>query len=131
MASGYTIVNYGSPALPYVVYPDGTTYSTTGGKENANCTLAVCPLDESIYGYRPTLPGSIIVIVIYGIVAILQLALGIRYKTWGFMAAMVLGCIDEIIGYVMRIKEYQNPWDGSAFIGQIGEYPMSYPESPC
>lgn len=124
MASGYQIVNIGNPALPYVVYPNGTTYSTTGGQQNANCTLAACPIDESIYGYRPTFGGSIAVIVLYGIAIIAQLALGIRYKTWGFMAVVVLGCIDEIIGYVMRIREYQNPWDGDAFVGQIGESPL-------
>ncbi|KAK5942325.1 hypothetical protein PMZ80_004888 [Knufia obscura] len=117
MPSGYNVTDIGG--LPYVVYPDGTTYSTTGGKVDANCTLSVCPLDQSIYGYRPTLPGSAVLIALYGICAIIQLAMGIRYKTWGFMTVMFLGCLDEILGYVARIMYNQNPWNGSSFVMQI------------
>lgn len=119
MPSGYNVTDIGG--LPYVVYPDGTTYSTTGGKVDANCTLSVCPLDQSIYGYRPTLPGSAVLIALYGICAIIQLAMGIRYKTWGFMTVMFLGCLDEILGYVARIMYNQNPWNGSSFVMQIGK----------
>lgn len=119
MVSGYNVTDIGG--LPYVVYPDGTTYSTTGGKVDANCTLSVCPLDQSIYGYRPTFPGTIIFIVLFAICAVVQLGLGIRYRTWGFMTVMILGCIDEILGYVARLMYYYNPWNGSSFVMQIGK----------
>lgn len=32
---------------------------------------------------------------------------------------MVLGCIDEILGYVGRILYWQNPWAKGGFIMQI------------
>jgi len=35
------------------------------------------------------------------------------------MAAMLLGCIDEILGYVGRILLWQNPWNHAGFIMQI------------
>ena len=36
------------------------------------------------------------------------------------MAAMVLGCITEMIGYTGRILYNQNPWAEAGFIIQIG-----------
>lgn len=81
--------------------PDGQVYTWSGS--NANCTVAHCPVTLSVYGYRPSLPLSIILIALYAICAIVQLGLAWKYKTWGFCAAMVAGCIDEIIGYIGRI----------------------------
>lgn len=114
----YTITSIGD--TDFVQYPNGIWY-TTGG-DDANCTISVCPVELSVYGYRPTLPGSIALIALYGLCALIQIALGWRYKTWGFMAAMVGGCLDEILGYVGRIMMYQNPWGQSGFIMQIGMF---------
>jgi hypothetical protein len=102
----------------YVV--NGTTY-LTGGKDN-NCTIAVCPVELSVYGYRPSLPLSAVLIALYAISIIVQVVLGWRYKTWGFMTIMILGAIDEIIGYVGRILMYNNPFAQPGFIMQIGEF---------
>lgn len=97
---------------------NGTTY--IGGGSDANCTISVCPVELSIYGYRASLPLSVALIALYGVCCIVQIGLGWRYKTWGFMTAMLLGCIDEILGYVGRIMMYKNPWNHDAFIMQIG-----------
>lgn len=102
----------------YVVYPDGRLYSG-GGTDGANCTVAVCPVAFSVYGYRPNLAASSTLIALYAICALIQVVMGFRYKTWGFMIAMVLGCIDEILGYVGRIFYWQNPWGEVGFIMQI------------
>lgn len=103
----------------YWTLPDGATFAAGG--ENPNCTVEACPIEFSVYGYRPTLPGSAALIALYGICMIVQIVLGIRYKTWWFMGAMVLGCIDEILGYAGRILYYQNPWKEPGFIMQIGK----------
>jgi hypothetical protein len=84
-------------------------------------------VELSVYGYRPSLPLSGLLIGVYAIVAVVQIFLGLRYKSWTFMTAMVLGCADEIIGYVGRIILWQNPWNHSGFIIQIG----GYSEVPC
>ena len=102
----------------WVLYPDGRAY--TAGGDSANCTVSVCPVVLSVYGYRPSLPGSAALIALYSICALIQIAMGWRYKTWGFMSAMLLGCVDEIMGYVGRILYYQNPWAQPGFIMQIG-----------
>ena len=109
-----------SHGIPLYHSPNGTTY-IAGGK-TANCTLAVCPVDVSVYGYRPSVAASGVLIALYGLCILLQGLLGWRYKTWGFMTAMILGCVDEILGYVGRILLWQDPWSHAAFIMQIGEF---------
>lgn len=104
--------------VPIYTAPNGKIY--TAGGQSANCTLSVCPVEISVYGYRPSLPASSTLIALYAVCLAIQFFLGWRYKTWGFMAAMTLGCIDEILGYVGRILLWQNPWTHSGFIMQIG-----------
>jgi hypothetical protein len=99
---------------------DGLTYDASGSK--ANCTVSTCPIEYSIYGYRPQLPFSITLIALYSICLLVQVFLGIRYKKWGFMIAMILGCVDEILGYVGRILYWINPWDQTGFLMQIGKF---------
>ena len=104
---------------PTYISPNGTVY-IAGGKE-ANCTLAVCPVEYSVYGYRPSIEASSILIGLYTLCMVYQVTLGWRHRAWGFMAAMSLGCIDEILGYVGRILLRQDPWNNAGFIMQIGE----------
>ena len=99
--------------------PNGTVYGYDGS--GANCTIAVCPIDLSVYGYRPSPSLSSILIGLYSLCMVAQICLAWKYKTWGFLSAMVLGCIDEIIGYAGRILMYKNPWNHNGFIIQIGE----------
>lgn len=97
--------------------PNGDFYYA-GGKNN-NCTLAVCPVELSVYGYRPSLGASGALIGLFAICAVVQLFLGLKYKTWWFMGAMIAGCLDEILGYVGRIMYNHNPWAQPGFILQI------------
>lgn len=112
-------VTEGSDGSLYYTAPSGLVYSTGG--DYVNCTISTCPVQLSVYGYRASLPFSILVIVLYAICAVVQLWLGIRYRTWGFMGCVLLGCITEILGYVGRILMWNNPWDNGGFIMQIGE----------
>ncbi len=97
--------------------PNGTFWYA-GGKQS-NCTLAHCPVDLSVYGYRPSIGASSALIALYAICAIVQLVLGLRYKSWWFMSSMIVGCLVEILGYIGRIMYNHNPWAQSGFILQI------------
>ncbi|KAK3048989.1 hypothetical protein LTR09_009643 [Extremus antarcticus] len=97
--------------------PNGLNYIAGGNL--ANCTLPACPVQLSVYGYRASLPFSATLIALYALCAVAQTYLGVRYKTWSFMAAMLLGCLTEILGYVGRIIMWNNPWDSNGFIMQI------------
>ncbi|THZ81739.1 hypothetical protein D6C84_06329 [Aureobasidium pullulans] len=98
-------------------HPDGTLY--LAGGDSANCTIAACPVDLSVYGYRPSIAASSVLIVLYAICTCIQVFLGLRYKSWWFMGCMVLGCLDEILGYAGRIMYWQNPWNDTGFLMQI------------
>jgi hypothetical protein len=80
------------------------------------CTLETCPLSMASVEYRPVLWGNILFMAIFGAGALIHLGLGIRYKTWTFMIAMVLGLIGEVVGYVGRVNLYDNPFNGDAFL---------------
>lgn len=87
---------------------------------NANCTVELCGLEHTIYGYRPSLAANIALPVIFGLIGLAHIFVGIRWRSFGFMTGMVLGCIAEIIGYVGRIQLNHNPYSFVGFMIQIG-----------
>lgn len=104
---------------PVYTTPNGTVY--VAGGDLSNCTVSVCPIELSVYGYRPSIPASTVLIALYAVCMGIQTYLGFRYRRWGFMSLMLAGCLDEILGYVGRILYWQDPWGQSGFIMQIGE----------
>ncbi|GAM85851.1 hypothetical protein ANO11243_038590 [Dothideomycetidae sp. 11243] len=84
-----------------------------------NCTLEVCPIQASVYEYRPSLGANTIFVILFGIAMILHLLRGLRYREWFFTGAIVLGCICEMIGYGGRIMLWQNPFSFNGFLMQI------------
>lgn len=90
---------------------------------DGNCTLDICPIEASLYGYRPRMSASIAFIVLYSLSACVHIYLGWRWKKWFFMSCMVLGALDAIAGYIGRIMLYNNPFDFNGFMLQISEIP--------
>ena len=88
---------------------------------SANCTLEICPVQISVYGYRPSLAANISFIVLYALAALIHAYLGIRWKQWWFMGCMLVGAVNAIIGYVGRVMMYHNAFSFAAFILQISE----------
>ncbi|KAG8627294.1 hypothetical protein KVT40_004777 [Elsinoe batatas] len=86
----------------------------------ANCTLSVCPIEASVYQYRPSLPANIIFLVIFFLLGLAHLIRGLRWrKEWSFTLFMILGCISEVLGYVGRLLLWQNPFSFTGFMMQI------------
>jgi len=88
---------------------------------NENCTLALCPIQASIFEYRPSLAANAIFIALFGITLIIHLIQGFRWRTWFFTTAIFWGCTAEMIGYGGRIIMWQNPFSFIGFIMQIGK----------
>ncbi|WZH42354.1 uncharacterized protein QYS62_003346 [Fusarium acuminatum] len=86
---------------------------------DANCTLDLCPVEWSVYQYRPSLAANIAFIVLYAIAMGAHMFLGIRWKQWFYMSFMMVGCLFEIIGYIGRIILYKNPFNFGGFMVQI------------
>ncbi|KFY45227.1 hypothetical protein V494_01069 [Pseudogymnoascus sp. VKM F-4513 (FW-928)] len=85
----------------------------------ANCTLALCPVESSLQGYRPLFSVQIVFIALFGVSMLIHLAQGVRYRTWFFAIMMALGCIGEMVGYAGRVLLYQNPFSFDGFIIEI------------
>ncbi len=80
------------------------------------CTLDTCDLTLASFLYIPTLAGNALFAAIFGVLILAQLFFGIKYKTWGFMVAMVLGLLLEVIGYIGRIMLHNSPFDNNSFL---------------
>lgn len=78
-----------------------------------------CPVSATTYGYYPNLPGNIILCVVYGLCAIIQLGLSIKGRTWTWLIALFIGCGLECAGYIGRILMHEKPWNSGAFKLQI------------
>ncbi|PKS10217.1 hypothetical protein jhhlp_001967 [Lomentospora prolificans] len=85
----------------------------------ANCTLDLCPIEYSVYRYRPSLPANIVFIAIYALALIIHAYLGLRWKQTWFAICMIIGCLVEIIGYVGRVLMHGNPFMFAGFMTQI------------
>ena len=117
----------GIPAGTIGYLPNGytPTYTTANGTlyiaggNDVNCTVSTCPISLSVYGYRPSIAASSVLIALYAVCMAIQAYVGYRYRKWGFSLAMILGCLDEILGYVGRILYWQKPWGQAGFIMQI------------
>ncbi|KFY01183.1 hypothetical protein V490_01035 [Pseudogymnoascus sp. VKM F-3557] len=86
---------------------------------DANCTLALCPVEASLQGYRPTFSVQIAFMALFGVSMLIHLIQGVVYRTWFFASMMAVGCIGEIIGYAGRVLLYQNPFSFNGFIIEI------------
>ena len=78
----------------------------------AACTLKTCPLNQSYYAYRPSLPTNSAFLALFSLSLcgyVLQAALSRRFI--GFTAAMVSGCSLEVLGYIGRIMSWHNPFN--------------------
>ncbi|OTB15100.1 hypothetical protein K445DRAFT_301731 [Daldinia sp. EC12] len=99
--------------------PPGVPAGTKVFGPGSNCTLEVCPVDISVYGYVPSLAANAIFLALYLISACIHVYLGIRWKSWFFMGCMVLGAVNATLGYAGRIAMHYNPFDFVAFMLQI------------
>jgi hypothetical protein len=57
------------------------------------CTLQTCDMTLAAFYYLPTVAGNALYAGIFGVYIVVQLYLGIKHKTWGYMLAMVLGLV--------------------------------------
>lgn len=80
------------------------------------CTLDTCCLAQSPFLYRVSFGSNLFFTILFGVFILPQVALGIYYKTWGFMTGMIIGLILEVLGYVARLLMHDNPFNGDAFL---------------
>ena len=67
------------------------------------CTLQTCSLDRGKVNYLPSVVGNGTYLIIFLVLILGQLVLGIKKRTWGFLAGMVIGSLIEAVGYGGRL----------------------------
>ncbi|KAK4949811.1 hypothetical protein LTR10_011653 [Elasticomyces elasticus] len=80
---------------------------------------AQCPIENTIYGYYPSVGANCFFVAFFFMAAVMQLYGGIRYKTWTYLIAMFLACVDQGLGYIGRVMLHQNPYSSVGFQIQI------------
>lgn len=93
---------------------------------DANCTLALCSPDWSVYGYRPALGANLAFLVLFFLALAAHIAVGLKYRSsssssWSFVACMAAGCLDEMLGYAGRVWMFYDLWNFNAFMIQVGK----------
>lgn len=84
--------------------------------DTSNCTLSTCPIDWAYVEYQPSIPANAIFIGVFGLILLLQVIIGVWYRTWSFLIAMSCGLILELIGYAGRLILESNPFNFSGFL---------------
>lgn len=69
-----------------------------------------CPVEGTLYGYYPNLGANAFFAAFFGFCFLIQLGLGIKYRTWTYLIALGFGCVGEMIGYIGRIMLNENPY---------------------
>lgn len=81
-----------------------------------DCTVQICPLTYANLNYVPTFAGNLAYLIIFAILLAIQIVLGVRYKTWGFLVGMVCGLLLEIIGYAGRVLLHDDIFNFNYFV---------------
>jgi hypothetical protein len=96
------------PSTASADYGDWSGYSYPTGSSSYYDETGI-----KYFAYRPSRSVNTAFAILFGISALLFLVQGIvSKKRWlGFTIAMVCGCVLEVIGYVGRIRAYNNLYD--------------------
>ncbi|GAB0136220.1 hypothetical protein EsDP_00004531 [Epichloe bromicola] len=77
-------------------------------------------IPSTFYEYRVDLAPNAIFLALYGASLVAHAATWALTRRAGiFSAALVLGLVCEVLGYVGRIMSWDNPWDQNGFMMQI------------
>lgn len=80
------------------------------------CTLQTCPISDAPIPYQPNLGANAFFLSIFAIALVVQLSLGIFYRTWSYLIGIGGGLVLEIAGYAGRIQLHTNPFVFNSFV---------------
>jgi hypothetical protein len=80
------------------------------------CRLTTCDLTLAHINYPPSIGGNALFAGIFAGYFLVQLLLGFKFRSWGFMATTTIGMMTEVIGYVARLMMHNNPFSRTDFL---------------
>lgn len=95
------------------------------------CTLDTCPKSYATVKYVPSAGGNASLLAWFALIFVVQLMLGIQKRAWTFLAAMLGGCILEMIGYAARVSMYYNIFDFNRFLMYVLRPLILFVLCPC
>lgn len=97
--TGLTALPTGLTALPTSL-PTGLPADHDLGAAFRSCdeVSLLCPVEATVLGYAPNLGASIFFTISFALMGAATVWIGVRARTWTFMAALGLGCILEMMG---------------------------------
>jgi hypothetical protein len=84
---------------------------------NDGVTL-ICPIELTIYGYRPQLGATITFAVIFSICFLAQFGLAFRLNNYGFPTWILIGIGLEVTGWYARMALNFDPWSWDAMVAR-------------
>ena len=93
-----------------------TVYNFTLWYNPSLCTLDTCPKSYAVLQYVPSLGGNAFFLTWFIAIVIAQSVIGIYKRTWTFFAAMIGGCVLEVIGYAARVLMHENIFNFNWFL---------------
>jgi hypothetical protein len=64
----------------------------------------------------PSLAGNVFYLAVFAVAVLVQIGLGIHYRTWGYLVAMMGGASLEIVGYTARVELHIDDFNKNYFI---------------
>lgn len=92
---------------------EGPSYQT------CNSVSPLCPLEATIYAYRPNLGGAVIFVALFFLCLVGNFVLAFRMKNYGFSVWILIGIALEVLGYGARIVLWDNPWEYGAMVAHL------------
>ncbi|RDW58671.1 hypothetical protein BP6252_13147 [Coleophoma cylindrospora] len=74
------------------------------------CTIETCPVSLSVYGYLPSKAVNLAFLAIFALSFVAHVFQGIRCKAWGFVVALGIGTLLEVVGYLGRVQMHKDPF---------------------
>jgi hypothetical protein len=89
--------------------------------DNCDGVSDLCPVSASLYGSLLSQPGNAVLLSVFSICLVLQIANAIytRTHTYSYTICLLAGTICEILGYAGRLILHTNPWEFNAFAMQM------------
>ena len=82
------------------------------------CYKGQTSIQDSAYGYYPSLYINGFFLSLFTALFVVNIFLGIKYKTWAFTLGMSFGYVAEMLAYVFRHFLIENPWSTTCVILQ-------------
>jgi hypothetical protein len=86
------------------------------------CTLDTCSITQAQVIYDPSLGGNVFFAALFALLFLIQIILGVYYRTWAFTIGLAGGLILEICGYIGRIQMHYNPFITSPFYMYVSTF---------